>query len=101
MTTLCGIYCVLSVLCLFSISTAVADNNTPKRELNCTAILIEAAAKRESEVSECEIFRKIKFVFNFDLSFGILLCFCGFEVFNRGSVCLSACQLNGRKLFIC
>lgn len=52
-TMLCGMYCVLSVVCLLSsISTAVADNNTPKRELNCTAVLIEAEAKRQSGVSE-------------------------------------------------
>lgn len=49
-TMLCGMYCVLSVMCLLSISTAAADT-TPEREINCTAVLIEAEAKRQSEVS--------------------------------------------------
>lgn len=42
--------CFVSALCLLSISSAVADN-TPKREINCTAVLIEAEAKRQSGVS--------------------------------------------------
>lgn len=60
-TIICGI-CVLSVLCLLSISSVVADDTT-QREVNCTAVLIEAKARRDSEVSE-DLFiflRKIKF----------------------------------------
>lgn len=39
---------VLSLLCVLSISSSAVAVNTPKREINCTAVLIEAAAKRQS-----------------------------------------------------
>lgn len=87
MTMLRGMYCVVSVMCLLSISTAVADNNTPQREVNCTAVLIEAAAKRDSEVSECVFFllyRKVKFVL-ISIEFLAFCCvFAHFVVSNRG-----------------
>lgn len=47
---------VLSLLCLLSISSSAIADNTPKREVNCTAVLIEAAAKRQSGVSEYYFF---------------------------------------------
>lgn len=43
---------VLSLLCLLSISSSAVADITPNREINCTAVLIEAAAKRQRGVSE-------------------------------------------------
>lgn len=88
-TMLCGI-CVLSLLCLLSISSVVADT-TPQREINCTAVLIEAEARRESEVSAILLFFSL-YKIKFDVIFlHLLVCFDIFKVLNSRIVCMRVC----------
>lgn len=90
-TMLCGI-CVLTLVCLLSISTAVADT-TPQREVNCTAVLIEAEARRDSEVSGINFFLVKLNLIQFVHLFVCLKCFGNliFNVLNSKIVCV--CQL--------